>query len=173
LAFEVLARDVRPSEVAARCCAQLARAAGATQLVGGQADDLAGSCAASGVEALEAIHRRKTGAMFLAALELGALVAGASRDQQAALAQFGQTIGLAFQITDDLLDARGDAAAMGKRAGKDTERGKLTFPGILGIEESQRRAAALVDQACAALDPFQPRAPGLVALAHYVLKRNH
>jgi geranylgeranyl diphosphate synthase type II len=173
LAFEVLARDVRPPAVAARCCALLARAAGATALVGGQADDLAGQFSAGGVEALEAIHRRKTGAMLLASLELGATIAGADRRQLEALSDYGQALGLAFQITDDLLDVRGDAQAMGKRAGKDSDRGKLTFPGLLGIEESTRRATELVDQACAALRPLEPRAEGLQALAHYVLHRNH
>jgi geranylgeranyl diphosphate synthase type II len=173
LAFEVLARDVRPPAVAARCCALLAQAAGATALVGGQADDLAGAFSAAGAESLEAIHRRKTGAVWLASLQLGGLVAGADRKQQDALTQYGQALGLAFQITDDLLDVRGDASAMGKRAGKDSDRGKLTFPGLLGIEESTRRATELVEQACAALAPLEPRAEGLQALAHYVLNRNH
>ncbi|MCH8140247.1 MAG: polyprenyl synthetase family protein, partial [Proteobacteria bacterium] len=173
LAFEVLARDIRPPGVAARCCARLAHWAGATALVGGQADDLSGEFSTGDAESLEAIHRRKTSAMFLASLELGALVAGADGDQQAALTQYGQCLGLAFQITDDLLDVQGDASAMGKRAGKDSDRGKLTFPGVLGIEESKRRATSLVEQACAALRPFEPRAEGLQALAHYVLTRNH
>jgi geranylgeranyl diphosphate synthase type II len=173
LAFEVLARDLRPAAVAARACAALGKAAGATALVGGQADDLAGEFTAGGLEALEAIHRRKTGAMFLVSLELGAIVAEADRGQLDALAQYGRALGLAFQITDDLLDVRGDATAMGKRAGKDSGRGKLTFPGVLGIEESARRATSLVEQACAALRPFEPRAEGLQALAHYVLERNH
>jgi geranylgeranyl diphosphate synthase, type II len=173
LAFEVLARDVRPPAVAARCCALLAHAAGATALVGGQADDLAGQFSVGGAESLEAIHRRKTGAILLASLQLGALVACADREQQDALTEYGRALGLAFQITDDLLDVRGDASAMGKRAGKDSDRGKLTFPGLLGIEESSRRAAALVEQACAALGPLEPRAEGLQALAHYVLNRDH
>ena len=173
LAFEVLARDVRPAAVAAQCCARLAHAAGATALVGGQADDLAGEFSAGGTEALEAIHRRKTGAMFLASLELGGLTAGADRQQQAALTEYGQSLGMAFQITDDLLDVRGDASAMGKRAGKDSDRGKLTFPGVLGVEESMRRATSLVAQACAALGTLEPRAEGLQALAHYVLHRDH
>ena len=173
LAFEVLARDIRPPAVAAECCARLAHAAGATALVGGQADDLVGEFASRGAESLEAIHHRKTGAMFLASLELGALAAGAPREPQAALAQYGQCLGLAFQITDDLLDVEGDASAMGKRAGKDSNRGKLTFPGVLGIEESKRRATQLVELACAALAPLEPRACGLAALAHYVLNRDH
>ena len=173
LAFEVLARDIHPPAVAARCCAALARAAGACELVGGQADDLAGQFSDGGLESLEAIHRRKTGAMFLVSLELGALVAGADAAQHAALGEFGRRLGLAFQITDDLLDVRGDSAAMGKRAGKDSGRGKLTFPGILGVEESVRRAELLIEQAQAALAPFGPHARGLEALAQYVLERNH
>jgi geranylgeranyl diphosphate synthase, type II len=173
LAFEVLAGEIRPAAVAARCCARLAHWAGANELVGGQADDLAGEFSTGGAESLEAIHRRKTGAMFLASLELGAIVAGAEGDQHAALIQYGECLGLAFQITDDLLDVQGDASAMGKRAGKDSDKGKLTFPGVLGIEESRRRATSLVEQACAALQPLEPAAEGLQALAHYVLTRNH
>jgi geranylgeranyl diphosphate synthase type II len=173
LAFEVLSRDVRPGALAAQCCAVLAQAAGATQLVGGQADDLAEQFSDGGVESLEAIHRRKTGALFLAALELGALTAGADQARLAALRQFGRALGLAFQITDDLLDVRGNAEAMGKRAGKDKHRGKLTFPGLLGIDESARRAADLVADARQALRPLAPHATGLEALAQYVLERDH
>jgi geranylgeranyl diphosphate synthase, type II len=173
LAFEILARDMRPPATAARACAVLARAAGACELVGGQADDLAGQFSAGSVEALEAIHRRKTGAMFLASLELGALAAGADDAQRRALEEYGRRIGLVFQITDDLLDVRGDAAAMGKRAGKDSQRGKMTYPGILGIEPSLRRAESLVREACEAIAPLEPHAEGLHALAHYVLQRNH
>lgn len=173
LAFEVLARDIHPQAVAAQCCGALARAAGATELVGGQADDLAAEFSAGTAESLEAIHRRKTGAMFLVSLQLGALVAGARPVEQEALSEFGRRIGLAFQITDDLLDVRGDATAMGKRAGKDSGRGKLTFPGILGVEESVRRAELLVSQARGALEPLAPHAKGLEALAQYVLERNH
>jgi geranylgeranyl diphosphate synthase type II len=173
LAFEVLARDVRPPQVAAVCCATLARAAGACELVGGQADDLAGQFTNGGLAALEAIHRRKTGAMLLASLRLGALVAGASHEQLAALEAYGERIGLAFQITDDLLDVRGDAASMGKRVGKDSGRGKMTFPALLGIDESERRAAQLIDEACEALAPLDPHADPLHALAHYILERDH
>lgn len=173
LAFEVLAEHMQPPVVAAACCAALARAAGATGMVGGQADDLAGQFSDGGIEALEAIHRRKTGAMFLVSLELGALSAGATLEQRQALTIYGRCLGLAFQITDDLLDVRGDAAAMGKRVQKDSDHGKLTFPSLLGIDESVRRAEALVNEACAALAPFETQTAGLHALAHYVLQRNH
>jgi geranylgeranyl pyrophosphate synthase len=82
-------------------------------------------------------------------------------------------MGLVFQIVDDLLDARGDAAAMGKRVGKDSGRGKLTYPKVLGIEGSDERARALVVEACAALAPLAPHAEPLHALAQYVVERDH
>ncbi len=173
LAFEVLARHVRPAAVAAACCGTLAQAAGATQLVGGQADDLGNQFVDAGIETLESIHARKTGAMFLAALKLGALVSQADVARQQALEAYGTRLGLAFQITDDLLDVRGDAQAVGKRVGKDEERGKLTFPGVLGVSESVQRAETLIHEACAALEPLGPHAGGLESLARYVLERNH
>jgi len=173
LAFETLARDVRPPEVAASCCAVLASAAGPTKLVGGQADDLAGEFFAGNLDTLESIHGRKTGALFLAAVHLGALVADASIRKRSALETYGKRLGLAFQISDDLLDVQGDAATMGKRAAKDASRGKLTFPGVLGVEESRRRARALIEEACAALEPLGNHASDLESLARYVLERNH
>lgn len=171
MAFEVLARDVQPPETAAACCAALAEAAGPAALVGGQADDLAEKSIAD-LSALESIHRRKTGAMFLVSLRLGALSADADAEQLAALEAYGRPLGLAFQIMDDLLDATGDEAAVGKRVGKDVDRGKLTFPGLLGVEASRRRAEALVAQACVALEPFGPAGEGLDSLARFVLERD-
>src|SRR6185503_11494916 len=111
--------------------------------------------------------------MFLAAMELGALSARATEAQHEALAAYGRRLGLLFQITDDLLDACGDSNVMGKVAGKDSSRGKLTFPALLGVDQSVARARALVEEACEALEPFGPQAEGLKSLAHYVLERNH
>jgi geranylgeranyl diphosphate synthase, type II len=179
LAFEVLARDVRPAAVAAACCAALGEAAGATALVGGQADDLAGGGQVEGVsgaqrnlEILESIHRRKTGAMFLVSLRLGGLTARAADWQMRALEEYGWRMGLAFQIVDDLLDVGGDEAALGKRVGKDADRGKLTFPGLLGVAESRARAERLIGEACQALEPLGTPAEGLAALARFVLERD-
>jgi geranylgeranyl diphosphate synthase type II len=172
MAFEVLAKDVHPPEVAAHCCAALAEAAGPTALVGGQADDLALQFTAGDIRTLEDIHARKTGAMFLVSLRLGGYVGGADVIRQAALERFGRKVGLAFQIADDLLDVQGDEAALGKRVGKDSDHGKLTFPALLGIEESQRRALRLIDEACAALEPLGDKRAGLEALARYVVERN-
>jgi geranylgeranyl diphosphate synthase, type II len=180
-AFEVLARDLEPPHVAARCCAELAAAAGAEALVGGQSDDLAAEAEAEsgnihrGAEAiprLEAIHRRKTGAMFLVSLRLGGLAGQASDEQLAHLDEYGRRLGVAFQITDDLLDVEGDEAHMGKRTKKDSTRGKLTYPALLGREESLRRASELIAGARRAIEPLGNRSTSLDALARYVLERN-
>jgi geranylgeranyl diphosphate synthase type II len=173
LAFEVLAKDIRPAAMAAKACAALAEAAGATALVGGQADDLSLEHMPGDLATLEHIHRRKTGAMFLVSLRLGGFAAGASETQQTALERFGRKIGLAFQIADDLLDVEGDEVAMGKRVGKDSEHGKLTFPGLLGIDESRRRALKLIEEACEAIAPLGEKRAGLEALARYIVERNH
>ena len=177
MAFEVLAKEIKPPEVAAACCATLAVAAGPCQLVGGQADDLAGSGPqglgpGAGLPELEAIHHRKTGAMIGACLRLGGLVACAAEAPLHALDQYGRCLGLAFQITDDLLDVRGDSATAGKPVGRDAGQGKLTFPGLLGINESQRRAKQLVEDACLAVAVLGEPAGRLVELARFVLERN-
>ena len=172
LAFEVLARHTRPPDVAARCCAVLAEAAGAAGMVGGQVDDLAAEQFGGGLETLESIHARKTGALLLASLRLGAICAHAVEQQSRALHDYGRRLGLAFQITDDLLDVHGDEAAMGKRVKKDSSRRKLTFPALLGVDESRRRAGVLIDEACAALSPLGQRAERLEHIARYVMERN-
>jgi geranylgeranyl diphosphate synthase type II len=185
-AFELLAGELQPPAVAARCCAVLARAAGACALVGGQVADLEAprpdpvrdremgfETATNDVDIcrLESIHHRKTGALFVASLELGGLVAGGSDEQRAALASYGRNIGLAFQITDDLLDACGSASTVGKRVAKDADHGKRTYPLLLGIEESRRRAKALLDDACDRIEIFGPRAGPLRSLARFVCSR--
>ncbi len=181
LAFETLTRLQCRAEVVARCCATLAEAAGPCQLVGGQAADMAGGLDGNGdddikpeeqLEQLKAIHRRKTGALILASLRLGGLTAEADSVAADALEQYGHRLGLAFQITDDLLDARGDEASMGKRVGKDAAQGKLTFPVLLGIEESQRLAEQLIGEARDSLVPLSGPSEGLSLLAQYVLERN-
>ena len=142
-------------------------------MVGGQADDLAAESAGGGVDKLVEIHRRKTGAMIRVSLRLGALVGGADDEQLAALDTYGERLGLAFQIVDDLLDVRGQPSTTGKRTRKDSDRGKLTYPGLLGIAESTRRAEQLVSDAHRALALFGSRSDQLAGLADYVLERNH
>ncbi|MCC7474686.1 MAG: polyprenyl synthetase family protein [Pirellulales bacterium] len=174
-AFEILASDVRPPDVAARCCAVLGRAAGACALVGGQSADLASAEAPEdqrgSLAALKGIHARKTGALIRASLELGGLVAAASAEQLSALTGYGELVGLAFQITDDLLDVAGSQEAVGKRVAKDSDRGKLTFPNLLGYEASRSEAAKLIDAACGMIEVFGPRARPLDALAKLIVSR--
>jgi geranylgeranyl diphosphate synthase type II len=182
LAFETLAAGL-PESVAGRACLALARAAGAAALVGGQIDDLAvergwvappdGMSAAEQIAWMERIHRRKTGALFRAALELGGLAVAADAAQLACLDRFGRAFGLCFQIADDLLDAEGDEAAVGKRVGKDAARGKLTYPTVLGAAEARCRAVALADEAAAAAAELGEPAAELAALAHWIVTRNH
>ena len=171
-AFEVLATEMRPAERAAACCTELGRAAGATALVGGQADDLAAEFRRIGLERLQSIHRRKTGALFRAALQLGAIAADAPADERTWLESFGENLGHAFQIVDDLLDVSGQEEQVGKRLGKDREHGKVTYPALLGVDESRARAGKLIEQAVAALAPFGERAAPLRELAEFVGRRS-
>jgi geranylgeranyl pyrophosphate synthase len=122
---------------------------------------------------MERINRRKTGALFHAALQLGGLAAAADDAQLALLAAFGDAFGQAFQIADDLLDAEGTEAAVGKRVGKDADRGKLTFPTVLGTAESRRRAVELADAAVDAVSPLGTAAGELARLARWIVTRDH
>ncbi|MCC6492676.1 MAG: polyprenyl synthetase family protein [Pirellulales bacterium] len=172
LAFEILASQLQPAERAARCCAELARAAGPSALVGGQADDLAAEFRHIGLERLQSIHRRKTGALFRCSLRMGAIIANAAQDRLQALTTFGEHLGHAFQVVDDLLDVAGEEQRVGKRLNKDRRRGKVTYPLLLGLEESRRRAAELVDSASAALEPLGAAAAPLRELAEYIGRRS-
>jgi geranylgeranyl diphosphate synthase, type II len=183
MAFGVLAEKY-PERTASACCRELARAAGAAGMVGGQVDDLAWEQAndrrdaGPTVEELEQLHLRKTGALIRASLRLGALAAYAHRLHPPppylleSLDGYGRCLGLAFQIVDDLLDVEGDAEQTGKRVGKDAGRGKLTYPGLLGVAESRRRAERLGREAGECLKPLGSDAELLLALVPFVLKRD-
>lgn len=173
LAFEILARRVRPAEAAADCVQALASASGPEGMVGGQLADLeAEDRTDPTVAGLEAIHRRKTGALLRASLRMGAAVARASVEQIEALDGYGRRVGLAFQIIDDLLDVQGDEAKLGKRVGKDSGLGKWTYPGLLGIAGSRAKARQLAEEAVAALEPLGERGARLRALAWQLLERD-
>ncbi len=176
MAFQVLAEGYSP-RTAAACCRELARAAGAAGMVGGQVDDLAWEQAPDHTaEALEQLHQRKTGALIRASLRLGVHVAagedGASVGLLERFDEYGRCLGLAFQITDDLLDVEGHAEQTGKRVGKDAARGKLTYPGLLGIAESRRRAAELGRRATESLASLGGAARPLLELVAQVVERN-
>jgi geranylgeranyl pyrophosphate synthase len=170
LAFELAAHH------GAAAVISLARAGGSLGVVGGQQEDLdaegrviTGSPADRAL--LERIHRGKTAALIRASCELGALAAGASAAQRSALAAYGEAIGLAFQIADDVLDATADAATLGKTPGKDAAQGKLTYVALCGLDGARAEARRLLDTALAALAPLD--APDLAALARFVVERTH
>ncbi len=179
LAFEVIAKDTKPPEIAALCCADLAAAAGAAGMVGGQVADLDAEklCADPNFKPtfqhLEAIHRRKTGRLLTCGLVMGARIAGADESTLGRLETYGKSVGLAFQIADDLLDVTGNPVKMGKGVQKDQDHGKLTYPSLLGIDESRRRAEELIRLACEAISPLGSDGWRLEALAHFVLERDH
>ena len=159
-AFAAVARTADEA-VRAPMAAALAEAAGVFGMIGGQADDVIGEKSLSGgspsgdrIALLRSIHRRKTGALITCAFRLGGLAASAGEDELNALAACGEAFGLAFQITDDLLDVTGNEQLLGKRVGKDAALGKLTFPGLLGIDESRAEAVRQVEAGRRALDLF-------------------
>jgi geranylgeranyl diphosphate synthase type II len=181
LAFQVLTEGYPPATAAA-CCRHLAIGAGAVGMVGGQVLDLAGEeltpqKMTDVLESLHAIHEHKTGALFRACLQLGAWCAlgetpgGPEPGILKSLDGFGRRFGLLFQITDDLLDVEGNIHETGKRVQKDAAHGKLTYPGLLGLEESRRRATELADQAGQHLKPLGPHGQRLAALIPFILER--
>ena len=150
---------------------RLARAAGFAGMVGGQTADMNSEGRAVSVDVLEYIHRHKTAALIGAAVAIGGLLGGGSAAQLGALKRYGQAIGLAFQIADDVLDVEGDSAALGKQVGQDAQHGKATYPALLGLEASRRHAAALLQEALAALGPFDGGADRLRQLARFIVHR--
>lgn len=178
MAFEVLA--IRCSHrLAAVSIAELARNAGCWGMVGGQVLDLAAEQRLPGNDTgaftqahLEEIHRRKTGALLQASMRLGAYAGDATSHQLALVDRYARAIGLVFQITDDLLDVVSTEENTGKRVGKDAGRGKLTYPGLLGVEASQRLARELTDQAIEAARELGSAAVPLVRLAQTIVHRD-
>lgn len=174
LAFDIVASagSIR-TERRALVLTELARANGWLGMVGGQAADIEGEGAVPSVEAVEFIHLRKTAMPIAAAVRIGGIAAGAPPGTLEGLSAYGRAIGLAFQITDDILDIDGTAEAMGKAVGKDLARGKMTYPGVVGIEAARARVSDLVDGAVCALAPFGERAWALRAIAAFIRDRRH
>ena len=168
-AFRLMAgaRGVTPAR-ALGALAEVAAAAGEAGMVGGQALDLAAEGRRASLRRVQDIHRRKTGALLRSAVRVGALVAGADTPTLRRLTAYGEHLGLAFQIADDILDAAGGPEADGRT---DRELGKATYPGVLGVEGSRVAAARERDAALAALRGLGPRADPLRALAAYVVAR--
>lgn len=171
LAFEMATHPENgPAAVRADLALSLARAAGARGMVLGQALDMAaeGAPAPLTLEQVTALQAGKTGALICWAACAGARLA---RAELAPLAAYARALGLAFQIADDILDVEGDTAKAGKRLRKDARAGKATFVSLLGLEPARARAAELVDEACAALDVYGPKAESLRQAARFVISR--
>ena len=151
--------------------ARLARAAGAGGMVGGQVADLAAEHAVADRTLVESIHRRKTGALIAAAVEAGAVAGGATGARRAALADYGATLGLAFQVADDILDATAPTAVTGKKTGGDAEHGKATYPAVLGLDGARDVARDLLARCLGALGGLGPAAEPLRAIARFVVER--
>jgi len=173
LAFETVATlDAMPPDRQASMIAELARAAGTVGgMIAGQVADLEGEGRPPTAELLESIHRAKTGALLRASLRLGAICAGAAPPQLDALSGYGDHIGLAFQIVDDILDVEESSAALGKTAGKDAQQNKITFPAVYGVVESRRMAELECRLAHDTLAPFGARAQRLPELADLIVHR--
>ncbi len=173
LAFQVLANLPRTdTAVRSELVAELSSAAGTVKgMIGGQVADLEAVSGQVAPETLEYIHRSKTGALFTASVRLGAIGAGASPEQLAAITCFGESAGLAFQIEDDILDVESSTESLGKTAGKDVLQKKVTYPALHGLERSKKMAADYVRQAKTALKPFGKRADGLNELAEFLVSR--
>ena len=198
-AFSHLSQHIGMPEKAIAAVRALSVAAGASHLVGGQADDLAAEqdtqlakpthprtagCQDETVvwkefadkprlQHLESIHRRKTGALFSVSLDLGAIMVDADQEQRQTLGSYAAAIGLAFQVVDDLLDYTAEASTLGKRTGKDANRGKLTYPGLLGLDGARQKAQELVASAQRDADKFGDSGRRLRLLADFVLERSH
>ena len=172
VAFEILARmKPVPRYSAADYVTELSRAAGSRNLVGGQVADLEGEKQSCIPADLRFIHRGKTAAMIIASLKLGAMAANATPRALRIMEEFGDNLGLAFQVIEDILDVTQSSEKLGKSAGKDAAAGKTTYPALLGLEASQKEAARLTEKALSVLSPLGERAAALRALAGKLLSR--
>lgn len=176
LAFAQLVQAPFPAETRVAMVAELAAAAGAGGMCGGQARDIDATArrpdSAITRQDLERLHAMKTGALLRASVRLGALAAGVDDATLRQLDRFAQALGLAFQVRDDILDVEGDSATLGKTAGKDAAQSKATFPSLIGMQASHDRLHALSADMHAALLPLAGRADALVALARQVVERD-
>jgi len=171
-AYEVLARLQCPPEPRVRIIEEIAHGTGTVDgMIGGQVVDLEAEHSKPDLPTLEYIHRAKTAALITSSLVSGGIYAGGGADDIKCLRSFGQQVGLAFQIVDDVLDVTQSSEQLGKTAGKDTAAEKTTYPALFGIDESVKKADALVASAYAQLAPFGERAATLKEIARYLVER--
>ncbi len=173
-AFEVLANLDAPPAAVVQIIGLVANAVGTVDgMIGGQVLDIESEGHKPTPELVESIHRAKTGALIRVSVVAGGVYAGATPDDVTRLDLFGRKAGLAFQIVDDVLDMTVDSAHLGKTAGKDLATEKATWPAVFGIEQSQRDAASLIEEAFAALAPYGSRADGLKSVARFLVERKN
>jgi geranylgeranyl diphosphate synthase type II len=174
IAFEMIAQ-ARPAKryTSAALVLELAHAAGSQALVAGQVADLEGEGRKLKLADLQYIHENKTAALITSSIRLGAMSANAAPRQLAGLTEFGRSLGLAFQVIDDILDVTQTTEKLGKSAGKDVAAQKATYPALLGLEKAKREADRLTNRARAALKPFGKKAEALSAIADYLLQREN
>ena len=173
LAFEVMLRqpDTTPENIL-RVVREMSTAAGPDGMVGGQALDLESEDKQISMETLRRMHMGKTGALFRAAIRSGAILGGASAIELSSLTEYADNFGLAFQITDDVLDVTGDEAVIGKPVGSDEKNHKSTYVTLTSLEEAKKLAGETVEDAVKALEPFGPEADLLRELVRYLVDRN-
>ena len=172
LAFEILAGKVSDPKKAVLLIGELTRAAGPAGMIAGQMADVRAENSEGDERTLEYIHTNKTAKMFRCAAAMGGICGNASDEQLAGLREYGLKLGLGFQIADDILDVCGSSERMGKTAGKDQQAGKLTYPAVVGLEESKRLEEKLADEAAVALSVFGDEADILRAVARGLVQRS-
>lgn len=173
-AYWVLARLRCPAQPRLEIIEEIARATGTINgMIGGQVVDLEAERTAVDRETLEYIHRSKTAALITASVVSGGFYGGAKHEEADQLRAFGESIGLAFQIVDDVLDVTKTSDELGKTAGKDVRSEKATYPALFGLEESRRKASQLLERASAALAGLGERAENLKSLAHFLIERQN
>jgi geranylgeranyl diphosphate synthase, type II len=173
IAFQVLSELPQVgAEIEVALIRELSTAAGTVGgMIGGQVADIEGERQPPNAELLDSIHRAKTGALLRASVRMGAIYARGTAEQIAGLSSFGEHVGLAFQIVDDILDVEESSEALGKTAGKDAHQQKITFPAVYGLEKSREMARLECEEAHAALEPFGPRAQRLREIAAMIVFR--
>ena len=171
-AFYVMSidRKIEPTRLL-RVIHLIAKAAGSNGMVGGQVADIQSEGKDVDIKTLEFIHTHKTGALIMASVTSGAIIAGGSEDEVKAISSYGKKIGLAFQISDDILNVIGDPELMGKNVGSDKEKHKVTYPAIIGLEKSKEVQKNLIDSAISSIDQLDSKADPLREIAKYVIER--
>ena len=171
MAFEIIAAKTSGAKKAVEMMKVLAEAAGPAGMIAGQVNDLAAQNNGSSFEELHDIHINKTAKMFRASAMLGAIAADADEKQKETLASFGLTLGLGFQVADDIIDVSSTSRQLGKTAGKDAKQGKLTYPAIFGLKKSRENAEQIAHKAVDILEPFGDKAAVLKELALSLVNR--